>query len=103
MSSPTDPRRRDATDGGGPTRRRVIGAGCALALVLTVWAANLALERWGFVPVGFGYLAPAGVYFAGLAFVLRDLTHEAAGRWVVLAAILSAHGWGWWPECGRGH
>jgi len=59
----------------------------AAAYLGTVVAANWAISRYGLVPVGFGLLAPAGVYFAGLAFTLRDLLHEAAGRWAVLAAI----------------
>lgn len=60
------------------------------AFVATVYGANWALARWGVVPIGFGLEAPAGVYFAGLAFGLRDLLHDAAGRqwrWWVLTAI----------------
>jgi uncharacterized PurR-regulated membrane protein YhhQ (DUF165 family) len=53
----------------------------------TIVAANWAIGHYGVVPVGLGLAAPAGVYFAGLAFTLRDLLHEAAGRWAVLAAI----------------
>lgn len=53
----------------------------------TIPAANWAIEAYGFVPVGFGLAAPAGVYFAGLAFTLRDLTHEGLGRAVTLGAI----------------
>lgn len=57
----------------------------------TVVAANWAIQRFGFVPVGFGLLAPAGVYFAGLAFTLRDLTHETLGRrWVLVAILIGA-------------
>lgn len=55
--------------------------------VATVVGANWALGRYGVVSVGFGLTAPAGVYFAGLAFGLRDALHETAGRWWVLAAI----------------
>lgn len=62
-----------------------------LALVGTVFAANWALETFGFVPVGFGLMAPAGVYFAGLAFTLRDLLHDQGGRhWVFVAIVLGA-------------
>lgn len=56
--------------------------------VATVIGANWALGRYGIVPVGFGLTAPAGVYFAGLAFGLRDALHEATGRWWVLAAVV---------------
>ncbi|NJO83647.1 MAG: VUT family protein [Blastochloris sp.] len=45
----------------------------------------------GVVPVGFGLMAPAGVYFAGLAFSLRDGLQETLGRrWTVVAIVLGA-------------
>lgn len=64
----------------------------AVGFVSTVFAANWAIVRFGAVPVGFGLMAPAGVYFAGLAFTLRDVLHEFGGRWVVLAAIAAGAG-----------
>lgn len=63
------------------------GLAAASAYVATVVAANWAIHRYGLVPVWPGLLAPAGVYFAGLAFTLRDLTQEWAGRVVTLACI----------------
>ena len=66
---------------------RTIGFVSVVAYILTVVAANWALERYGQVAVGFGLTAPAGVYFAGLAFTFRDITHDTLGRWFVLAAI----------------
>jgi uncharacterized PurR-regulated membrane protein YhhQ (DUF165 family) len=68
---------------------RTIGFVAVAAYVLTVVAANWALERYGQVSVGFGLTAPAGVYFAGLAFTLRDITHDTLGRWFVLGAIVA--------------
>jgi queuosine precursor transporter len=59
-----------------------------VAYIGTIFAANWAITTFGFVPVGFGLLAPAGVYFVGLAFTLRDLTQEALGRRATVAAIL---------------
>jgi len=59
----------------------------ALAFASTVLAANFALTTWGIVPVGFGFAAPAAVFFAGLAFTLRDLLHDAGGRRWVIGAI----------------
>src|SRR5215207_9418820 len=73
---------------GSSTKRYSQGLIAAGLYVGTVFAANWAIGRFGIVPVGFGLLAPAGVYFAGLAFTLRDLTHEALGRQAVLFAIL---------------
>ena len=66
---------------------RTIGLVALVAYVLTVVAANWAIDRFDFVSVGFGLEAPAGVYFAGLAFTLRDITHDTLGRWYVLAGI----------------
>jgi uncharacterized PurR-regulated membrane protein YhhQ (DUF165 family) len=63
------------------------GALLAASYVGTIIAANAAIVLVGVVPVGFGLAAPAGVYFAGLAFTLRDLLQERIGRVGVLAAI----------------
>lgn len=64
----------------------------AFALYIgTIFAANWAIQRFGFVSVGFGLVAPAGVYFAGLAFSARDGVQEELGRrWVVVAILLGA-------------
>jgi len=68
--------------------RKISGAIAAILFVLTVYAANWAVKHYGPVRVGFGLMAPAGVYFAGLAFTLRDIVHRTLGRWVVIAAII---------------
>lgn len=66
-----------------------LGYVAAALFVATVWLANWAIQRWGPVPVGFGLMAPAGVYFVGLAFTLRDVVHRILGRWVVVGCILA--------------
>jgi uncharacterized PurR-regulated membrane protein YhhQ (DUF165 family) len=59
--------------------------------IATIIAANWAVTAFGLVPVGFGLSGPAGVYFAGLAFTLRDLTQETLGRgWTVGAILVGA-------------
>lgn len=58
------------------------------AYIATIFGANWAIETFGFVPVGFGLMAPAGVYFVGAAFTFRDLAHESVGRGPIIAAIL---------------
>jgi uncharacterized PurR-regulated membrane protein YhhQ (DUF165 family) len=63
------------------------GIATLVAYIATIPAANLAVTHIGAVPTGFGYPAPAGVYIAGLALVLRDLAREVAGRRAVLIAI----------------
>lgn len=54
----------------------------------TIFAANWAIATFGLVPAGFGLMAPAGVYFAGLTLTFRDLTQERLGRKAVVVAIL---------------
>lgn len=62
-----------------------------MAFVATVWGANWTLAQWGIVNIGFGMTAPAGVFFAGLAFTLRDLLHRLGNkRWVIGAILLGA-------------
>ncbi len=60
--------------------------------IATIFAANWAIATFGVVPVGFGLEAPAGVYFAGLAFTFRDLVQEKFGRLWTLGAILAGAG-----------
>lgn len=60
----------------------------SFGFVLSIFFANWATERWGFVPVGFGLDATAGVYIAWAALVIRDLLHDRAGRWPVVGLIL---------------
>lgn len=71
------------------------------AFVATVFGANWALNRYGIVDIAPGawvLMAPAGVYFVGLAFGLRDALHETAGRWWVIAAILIGAALSWLVE-----
>ncbi|WP_326800532.1 VUT family protein [Streptomyces sp. NBC_01788] len=63
------------------------GIATLIAYIATIPAANLAVTHFGAVPVGLGYVAPAGVYVVGLALVLRDLAREATSRGAVVAAI----------------
>ena len=61
------------------------------AYIATIFAANWAISTFGFVPVGFGLLAPAGVYFVGAGFTFRDLAQESVGRiWIVAAIVIGA-------------
>lgn len=67
--------------------RRFIAPAALAAYLATIPAANWLIAHVGVVPVGFGQVAPAGVYMAGLALVLRDLAREVAGRAWVIAAM----------------
>jgi queuosine precursor transporter len=64
------------------------GLAAAAALLGTTLLANWLIVTFGLVPVGFGLLAPAGVFAAGLAFTLRDVVHRCLGPWAVMTAIL---------------
>lgn len=66
-----------------------LGIATLILYVLTVYLANYAVTHYGTVSVGFGLAAPAGVYFAGLAFTLRDVTQATLGRVAVMGAILA--------------
>jgi uncharacterized PurR-regulated membrane protein YhhQ (DUF165 family) len=62
-----------------------------IGYIAVIVLANWAIQTFGIVPVGFGLAAPAGVYFAGLAFTLRDLVQEQLGRgWTILAIVAGA-------------
>lgn len=61
-----------------------LAAGGFLAAAVT---ANLATDRFGLIPVGFGLTATAGTFAAGLVLLLRDLVHDLAGRTAVYSCI----------------
>ena len=60
----------------------------AALYVMVIVAANLAIQKWGDVSIGFGLMAPAGVYFAGLVFSIRDALHEVSNKYWILGAII---------------
>jgi hypothetical protein len=66
---------------------RVLGYLGAAAYMTTIPAANIALHRYGVVSVGFGYKAPAAVFLAGPALVLRDVVQWALGRRAAIIAL----------------
>ncbi|HEY7908966.1 MAG TPA: VUT family protein [Thermomicrobiales bacterium] len=72
--------------------RRAIGYVLLAGYVAAIVGANWAIARFGVVPVGFGLMAPAGVFFAGLCFEFRDLVQDTLGRWWAVAAILIGAG-----------
>jgi queuosine precursor transporter len=57
------------------------------AFLACILAANYVTTHLGMVPVGFGLIATAGTYFAGLTFVLRDSLQDLAGKRWTLSAI----------------
>lgn len=65
------------------------------AYLACIVLANWALQRWGFVSVGFGLMAPAGVWFAGISFFCRDIVQETGGRRLVVIIILAGAALSW--------
>lgn len=47
-------------------------------------------------PVGFGLLAPSGVWAAAVSFPARDVTQRLGGRWLGVIAILIGAAVSWW-------
>jgi hypothetical protein len=64
---------------------RIATVATFLALIV---AANSLTTEYGLIPVGFGLMATAGTWAAGLVFLLRDLVHDTAGRTVMFACIV---------------
>jgi uncharacterized PurR-regulated membrane protein YhhQ (DUF165 family) len=69
-------------------REKRLGWAFAFGFAGSVYLANWLLVHVGFVNVGFGLTAPAGVLAAGLALVLRDLVQLNLGRSVAIGAVL---------------
>jgi queuosine precursor transporter len=68
-------------------KNAVVGLAAAAGLLACILAANFVTSRYGVVPVGFGLMATAGTYFAGVTFVLRDSLQDAAGKVSTLGLI----------------
>jgi uncharacterized PurR-regulated membrane protein YhhQ (DUF165 family) len=66
------------------------------AYVACIVLANVLTARFGMVPVGFGLLATAGTYAAGLALLARDVVQDVAGRRAVLGAVIVGAGLSAW-------
>ena len=60
-----------------------------VAYAATVVLANWMTTKFGLVPVGFGLVATAGTYAAGLSFGARDLAQNYAGQRAALFAVLA--------------
>ena len=67
-------------------KTRAAGAASFLVYAACIPLANWMINEFGVVPVGFGLVAPAGVYAAGVAFGARDAVQRLIGkRWALLA------------------
>lgn len=71
----------------GRPGRWLVGCAGVVGYLGSVLASNWLITRFGVVPVGFGLLAPAGVYAVGAALVLRDVVQWSAGTRTAVAAL----------------
>ena len=70
---------------------RSSGIAAFVGFIATIFAANWLIEHVGIVSVGFGLMAPAGVYMVGVAFTLRDVLQRTLGaRWAIAAILIGA-------------
>ena len=76
--------------------QRTLGLTALALYIFTIWLANYLVQHVGFVTVGFGLQAPAGVYCAGAALVLRNIVQRVMGRPVSVLAILVGAGLSYW-------
>lgn len=71
-------------------RSKVIASLAGIGFVGLVVGANALTANYALIPAGFGLLTTAGTYLAGATFVLRDVIHEHAGRWVSAGLVAAA-------------
>lgn len=64
----------------------------AVLMLAAILIANFVTSKYGMIPVGFGLMATAGTYLAGLTFILRDSFQDLAGKKATLALILAGAG-----------
>lgn len=72
-----------------------IGIAAAIGYVSTIFGANWLIQHVGFVSIGFGLVAPAGVFAAGFALGLRDMVQVTLGRSAVIVAIVVGAALSW--------
>lgn len=79
------------------TRQRLTWVSAAMAIyVAAIVASNWLITHVGIpvgggthlTPVGFGLLAPSGVWAAAVSFPARDIVQRTGGRWLGVVAIL---------------
>lgn len=87
------------TNGGTMTRK--LGYAALAAYAACIVLANYFIQHVGTQPfpggphtinVGFGYSAPSGVLWVGLAFTVRDFVQQSLGKRVVVGAIVVGAG-----------
>lgn len=68
---------------------RVLPLALGAAFLAAIVGANWLTSEYGLIPVGFGLVATAGTYLAGLTFALRDSVQDRSGKRASLALIIA--------------
>lgn len=71
---------------------KTLAALAAATFLACILLANYVTTEYGMVPVGFGLVATAGTYLAGLTFVLRDSVQDAYGKAATLCLVVLGAG-----------
>lgn len=71
---------------------KITAATFGATFLACILVANYVTTEYGMIPVGFGLVATAGTYLAGLTFVLRDSIQDTAGKYAVLGLIVLGAG-----------
>lgn len=67
---------------------KTLAALAATLFLGCILLANYVTTEYGLIPVGFGLMATAGTYLAGLTFVLRDTVQDLLGKAATIALIV---------------
>jgi uncharacterized PurR-regulated membrane protein YhhQ (DUF165 family) len=71
---------------------KTLAALAAATFLACILLANYVTTEYGMVPVGFGLVATAGTYLAGLTFVLRDTVQDGFGKRATLGLVVLGAG-----------
>jgi len=69
-------------------KQAAVGSAGLAVYIAAIVGANYLLAHYGFIPIGFGLMAPAGVYAAAVTFPSRDLVQRQFGIPAGFAAIV---------------
>ena len=73
-------------------RNRWVAAGAFALYAGMIFLSNLLLKKYGLIHVGFGLMAPAGVFCAAITFPARDIVQRFGGFWAGAIAVFAGAG-----------
>jgi hypothetical protein len=73
-------------------RNRWIASGAFALFAGMIFLSNVLLQHFGLISVGFGLMAPAGVFCAAITFPARDIVQRFGGFWLGASAVVVGAG-----------